>query len=343
MRLSMDLADRHNRTAARTTGGRIIRSRNWGKGGASFAPVERGGIVGLLKAAVPSHGAVEFLERGEEMAVGQVSLRRPAVAGTFYPAHPLQLKTAVERFLVRTTDPVTVTALIVPHAGYIYSGATAGKTYASADLPRRLFILCPNHTGMGSPLSCWSRGAWVTPLGEAPVDEELAALLMASAPLVHHDELAHRGEHAVEVQLPFLQVYLGSFSFVPVVVGTQDFEQLEALGRGLAAAIRALPSSAAIIVSSDMNHYESASVNRQKDEQALNAILRLDPAALYRVVHQRHITMCGYAPAVSALAAARLLGADRAEVVDYTHSGQITGDDAEVVSYAGVRIYKEPA
>ena len=283
------------------------------------------------------------VEGGDPMSAGSTPIRVPTVAGAFYPAHPLQLKTAVERFLVRTTDPVTATALIVPHAGYIYSGATAGKTFAAVDLPRRLFILCPNHTGMGSPLSCWSRGAWATPLGETLVDEELAALLMASAPLVQHDELAHRREHAVEVQLPFLQVYLGSFSFVPVVVGTQDFEQLEALGRGLARAAEAVSPAAAIIVSSDMNHYESASVNRQKDEQALHTVLSLDPAALYRVVHQRHITMCGYAPAVSALVAAHLLGAHRAEVVDYTHSGQITGDDAEVVSYAGVRIYKEPA
>lgn len=259
----------------------------------------------------------------------------------FYPEQPLQLKTSVERLLVRMMEPVEPIAIVVPHAGYIYSGATAGKTFAASNLPQRLIILCPNHTGLGTPISCWAKGAWKTPLGTVPVDEELCDALMAFTPRVEADEIAHMREHAIEVQLPFLQVMLERFSFVPVCVGTRDVEWLEALGRGMAAVVAASKDPVAIIVSSDMNHYEDAGTNRRKDDLALDAIESLAPQLLHRVVTKNHITMCGFAPAVSALFAARELGADRSELVDYTHSGMVTGDDAEVVSYAGVRIYKE--
>jgi len=270
-------------------------------------------------------------------------VRRPAVAGLFYPAHPLQLRTAVERFLVRTLDPVRALCLVVPHAGYVYSGATAGKTYAACELPRRLVILCPNHTGLGVPLSCWPSGAWVTPLGEVPVDDEAARFLLSAVPGLEADERAHLREHAVEVQLPFLQVYLESFSFVPVAVGTHRAEDLAALGHGLAEFLRRFGGEAALVVSSDMNHYESAAVNRRKDGLALDALAALDPEGLYRTVLDHDVSMCGFAPAVAALHAVRETGGGRADLVDYTHSGLVTGDHDQVVSYAGLRIHREAA
>ncbi len=275
------------------------------------------------------------------MADGGDPVRQPAVAGMFYPDHPLQLKTSVERLLVRMMDPVDATAVIVPHAGYIYSGATAGKTYAAVNLPEKLIILCPNHTGLGLPVACWSRGAWQTPLGTVPVDEELCDALMAAAPVVEADRMAHAREHAIEVQLPFLQVMLERFSIVPICVGTRDIEALEALGKAMASVIAAASEPVAVVVSSDMNHYEDAATNRRKDDLALEAIQALTPGVLHRVVVKNRITMCGFAPAVAAIYAARALGADRSELVDYTHSGMVTGDDREVVSYAGVRIYRE--
>jgi MEMO1 family protein len=274
------------------------------------------------------------------MLLGRQDVRTPAVAGAFYPAHPAQLKTAVERFLVRTLEPVPALAVIVPHAGYIYSGATAGKTYASVELPERLIILCPNHTGYGEPLSLMASGAWSTPLGDVPVDTALAEALLAEVPRLADDALAHRREHAVEVQLPFLQVLLEHFSFVPLALGTHDYGALETLGRGMARAIAASKERVAIVVSSDMNHYEDARTNRAKDDLALESVTKLAPKELHRVVLTRHISMCGFAPAVAALVAAGDLGADRSEIVDYTHSGLVTGDDDEVVSYAGVRIYR---
>jgi hypothetical protein len=277
------------------------------------------------------------------MVFGREEVREPAVAGMFYPDHPLQLKTAVERLLVRTMDPVSPLAVIVPHAGYIYSGATAGKTFASVDLPKRVVILCPNHTGAGAALACMARGKWTTPLGQVPINEQLADALMRAHPGLADDASAHRREHAIEVQLPFLQVLLGQFSFVPICVGTQHLDTLEALGGALAEIVKAWPEPVALVVSSDMNHYEAAAVNRRKDDLALKSITELSPDGLHEAVVENRITMCGFAPAVSALYAARALGANRSEIVDYTHSGMVTGNDAEVVSYAGVRIFKESA
>ena len=274
------------------------------------------------------------------MSQGLEGVRMPAVAGAFYPGRPDQLRTAVERFLVRMAEPVTPLAVIVPHAGYIYSGSTAGKTYASVNLPKTLIILCPNHTGLGAPLAFASGGRWRTPLGDVDVDEALARSLGAACPGLRDDALAHEREHAVEVQLPFLQVMLGGFTFVPVVVGIQSLSDLESLGKAMAEVVAGAGRPVALVVSSDMNHYEDVKTNRDKDSAAIDAILRLDPAALHRVVRERRISMCGYAPAVAALYACNALGADRAELVDYTHSGMVTGDVAEVVSYAGVRIFK---
>ncbi len=268
------------------------------------------------------------------------SLRLPVVAGTFYPSHPEQLKTAVERFLVREREALEVIALMAPHAGYLYSGSTAGKVYACSILPERLFILCPNHTGLGQPLAVYRKGAWRTPLGDVEVDEEMAAALLESCPECSPDEMAHLREHAVEVQLPFLQVMLGRFKIVPIAVGTSSVKALESLGNGLAKACGAAKGRAAIIISSDMNHYEPAAVNRRKDEATLAAMTALDAKRLYDTVTESGVTMCGFGPAVAAIAAANALGPCEADVVDYTHSGMVTGDDAEVVSYAGVRIWR---
>lgn len=274
------------------------------------------------------------------MTPGNFSVRAPAVSGAFYPGHPLQLRMAVERFLVREVDPAPVLALFVPHAGYVYSGSTAGKGYASSLLPRRLFLLCPNHTGLGAPLSCWPEGVWRTPLGDATVDTAMACALMEACPLVEADARAHLREHAAEVHLPFLQVYLPEFTFVPLAVGTGEIGSIQELGRGMARVLRELGEDAAIVVSTDMNHYESAKTNRRKDDLALDALLALDAPRLLRDCSREGITMCGAAPAAAAVFAAVELGASAADLVDYTHSGQVTGDESEVVSYAAVRILR---
>jgi len=268
-------------------------------------------------------------------------IRNPVVANLFYPANPLQLKTTVERFLVREKEIKKTPFLLVPHAGYIYSGSAAGKTFACSEVSKRVIILGPNHTGLGKPISVWSKGLWKTPLGSAKVDEEISSELLNSLSKDCEDKMGHLREHSIEVELPFMQVRYQDFTFVPVCVGTENFDELIELGESIAKVFKRFGNDLTLIVSSDMNHYESAKVNKKKDGYAIEKILKVDEKGLYEVVQEKNISMCGFAPCVSALYAMKTLGFNNFEVVDYTHSGLITNDDSEVVSYAGIRCFKE--
>ena len=274
------------------------------------------------------------------------AVRQPAVAGRFYPANAQRLRAEVETY---TTAPASASAepeskirafgCVVPHAGYIYSGHVAGAVYRRLELPERFVILCPNHTGMGEPLAVMSEGAWHTPLGDASIDEKLAGQLKVKLPLLSEDQAAHRYEHALEVQLPFLQVLAPGFQFVPITVGTSNFDVLNALGTVIGSAAAEAGEPVLVIASSDMNHYESDSVTRVKDRRAIDQLLALDPRGLYDIVHKADISMCGYGPAVVMLTAARKLGATKAELIRYATSGDVSGDRDMVVGYAGVAVY----
>jgi hypothetical protein len=220
----------------------------------------------------------------------------------------------------------------------MYSGHVAGAVFARLELPQRFIILCPNHTGMGAPLAIMSQGRWLTPLGEVPVDSELAATLRQDCELLSEDEAAHAAEHALEVQLPFLQALVGKFSFVPIAVGVGQFEALEALGNAMAMAVASEERRPMIVASSDMNHYESDRITRVKDGKALQKILDLDPRGLFDVVRKENISMCGYGPAVAMLTAAKKLGARSSQVIKYATSGDVSGDRDMVVGYAGVAV-----
>ena len=275
-----------------------------------------------------------------ENLMADVSWRRnPVVAGTFYPGNASQLRHSVENLLTREREVLSPRILLVPHAGYIYSGATAGRSYACCELPKRLFVLGPNHTGIGAGVSVWPEGSWATPLGEVEIDADLAERFLSAAKIAEKDRLAHMREHSIEVQLPFIQVRYEDVRFVPVCVGVHRLDSLMELGEALAESCRGIEKETVFVVSSDMNHYESAKVNRGKDDKAIAAMVELDPEKLYRTVVENEISMCGLAPAVAALQGAKLLGAKNCELVDYTHSGIMTGDDSEVVSYAGVRAW----
>jgi len=272
------------------------------------------------------------------------AVRQPAVAGSFYPANPQRLRAEIEHYTAAPPEAeaqpkVSALGCVVPHAGYMYSGHVAGAVYRRLELTERVAILCPNHTGMGEPLAIMSEGAWRTPLGDAPIDEELAAELKARMPLLSEDDEAHRSEHALEVQLPFLQVLLPEFRFVPITIGTGNFEVLSALGVAIANALAQHDERILVIASSDMNHYESDSVTRVKDRRAIDQLLALDPRGLYTVVREGNISMCGYGPAVAMLTAARKLGASKAELIRYATSGDVGGDRDRVVGYAGIAVY----
>jgi len=269
-------------------------------------------------------------------------LRQPAVAGRFYPDDAGELAQQVASFCVtestpeKAEPPRRAMACLVPHAGYRFSGHVAGAVYARIALPRRILMLGPRHYPRGQAQAILSEGAWQTPLGRAEIDTELAAQLKRACPSLAEDSVAHSREHALEVQLPFLQHLMGDFRFVPIALGTVDFTELETLGRAIAEVLSAQTEAVLMIASSDMNHYESDAVTRIKDRKALDRIVALDPRGLLEAVRKEGVSMCGVGPAVSVLTAARRLGATRAELIHYATSGDVNGDHNEVVGYAGV-------
>jgi AmmeMemoRadiSam system protein B len=264
------------------------------------------------------------------------ALRLPAVAGRFYPGDRAVLLKDVESYLSPAAAPKPALGCIAPHAGYVYSGPVAGAVYANIEVPRRCVVLCPNHTGRGRPLAIMSGGVWQTPLGPVRIDSALADALKQQFPLFSEDREAHRAEHAIEVQLPFLQERQPHFTFVPIALGTGNFETLEKLGEALAEVLKAQDELILIVASSDMNHYESDRITRVKDHKAIERILALDPRGLYETVIREDVSMCGFGPAVAMLTAAKLLGATSATLVKYATSGDVSGDQEMVVGYAGV-------
>jgi AmmeMemoRadiSam system protein B len=266
-------------------------------------------------------------------------IREPAVAGQFYSNEPDQLRSDISAYTLPKNGPkLSAIGCLVPHAGYRYSGLVAGGVYERLELPRRLIILSPNHRREGAPMAARIAGAWRTPLGDARIDRDLAHAVLIRCRLLQVDSAAHRFEHAVELQLPFLQVLIPDFTFVPIAIGTGQMDALLMLGESIASAIEEIGEKALVIASSDMSHYESDSETRRKDRMAINRLLALDPEGLFEVVHQNQISMCGYGPAIAMLIAASRLGASRAELIKYATSGDLSGELDRVVGYAGLAV-----
>ncbi len=265
-------------------------------------------------------------------------IRQPAVAGQFYPRSPRELDRVVRGYTREEPRKLAARGVVVPHAGYVYSGGVAGRVFSSVEIPPRLVIFCPNHTGAGTDASVMARGAWRMPWGDVPVDEELAARLLSAAPILSEDPSAHRGEHSLEVQLPFIHRFRLDFSFVPVALGWLSLEECRELGEAVGRTVAADPEPPLLVASSDMSHYEPDARARAKDRMAIDRILALDPEGLHRTVAQERISMCGVIPATVVLFAARALGASSARLVEYATSGDASGDYDRVVGYAGLAI-----
>ena len=265
-------------------------------------------------------------------------LRPPAVAGRFYPDEPRELAREVLTMsgLPEGEQQTQAISCMVPHAGYRFSGHVAGAVYGRIKLPQSIVVIGPRHFPRGRAQAILSQGAWQTPLGPMTIDSELAGELMQACPALVEDVVAHREEHSIEVQLPFLQCLGKDVSFVPIALGPIGFAELEFLGKAIAGVVSRKTNRPLIVASSDMNHYEADDVTRQKDAFALERVLALDAPGLYETVRARGITMCGYGPTVSMLTAARLLGATQGKLVRYATSGDINGDRSQVVGYAGV-------
>lgn len=274
-------------------------------------------------------------------------IRPPAVAGRFYPNDPVELRAVVATLLadarqsIRPSDHRTV-AVIAPHAGYLYSGATAAAVFARVQIPGLVVILAPNHTGVceaESGVSLWESGAFRTPLGDVAIDADAAAALRdISHGFVDVDHQAHRDEHAVEVELPFLQMLRSDVRIVPLLLAWDAWPAAHSLGELLGRFLKATGEPVLMLASSDLNHYEAAAVSERKDARALEAVTALDGAELLERCKRERISMCGRGPVAVVLHTALASGATRADVVDYRHSGWVSGDNARVVGYAGVLI-----
>jgi hypothetical protein len=274
--------------------------------------------------------------------------RHPAVAGQFYKGTAEGLRQQVESFVVLAAEKVRALGILSPHAGLMYSGIVAGAVYSRLDLPDTYILIGPNHTGLGAPISIMARGSWETPLGSVAIDEALAGMLLSRYSRIREDSLAHLHEHSLEVQLPFIQYFKKDFTIVPIQMMDTRLETCLELGRAVAGAIRDRMGSerqgtkdersgnVLIVASSDMSHYEAASIAKEKDQKAIKQILNRDPAGLYRTIREYGITMCGYGPAVAMLTACNELGATRADLVIYANSGEVSGDYDQVVGYAGM-------
>ncbi|MEZ4749804.1 MAG: AmmeMemoRadiSam system protein B [Bdellovibrionota bacterium] len=265
--------------------------------------------------------------------------RHTAVAGRFYPAQPKALETQLEDWFASLGREERLrTAIIAPHAGYLYSGLTAAKVYAQSQIPDSVVLLCPNHTGEGPRLSIWNQGLWETPLGNVAVDEELASRMIAAVPDLQPDRAAHLYEHAIEVHLPCLRFLNSSVRIVPIVVGPINMTRALAIGMDLGNVLKRERNRPLLVASTDMSHYLPATVAEPLDRLALEKIEAFDPAGLYKTVSDNEISMCGFIPTTITMQAARNLGATQCELIDYTNSGVASGDYDSVVGYASACI-----
>lgn len=265
-------------------------------------------------------------------------LRLPAVSGRFYPSHPNELRALVSQYASAepTQTASKVRACLVPHAGYIYSGHVAGAVYGRIEIPKKILILGVRHYPKGENLAILSKGAWRTPLGDAPIDAPLAEALKIACPALREDSVAHGSEHSLEVQIPFLQVLKPDFTFVPVALGTVRFEELVAVGKAIGRVLADSNEEVLLLTTSDLNHYEDDLTTRAKDKKAINKVLELDARGLYDTCRNEEISMCGLGPTVAMLSALGELGETKAELVRYATSGDISGDFSGVVGYAGM-------
>src|SRR3989304_1699689 len=265
-------------------------------------------------------------------------IREAAVAGQFYPERPYELSSMIKKMVDETVAKEDVIGLIAPHAGYIYSGAVTGAVISRVKFKDTFIIIGPNHTGAGKPLSIMTEGVWRTPLGDTEIDSALAKKILESSKYLQEDSLAHEDEHSIEVQLPFLQYFKSNIKIVPIILSYAGGEAYKAIGKEIARAIKESGKEVVIIASSDMTHYEPQEYAREQDTQAIDAILALDEDLLLKRVKGLDISMCGYAPAVCLVSAAKELGTQGAKLIKYQTSGDTTGDYSSVVGYAGIVI-----
>jgi MEMO1 family protein len=262
-------------------------------------------------------------------------IRKPSVAGSFYPSDSTELRAFCKTYLTDASSPLSARAVILPHAGYIYSGECACIVLSQITLPETILLLGPNHRGVGSEFALYSRGAWETPLGQTVIAEDLAASLLESSHDIHDNPRSHETEHSLEVIIPFLQYKKTSVKIAPLLIGTLDFEWAAEVAYSIGEMLASKTEPILIAISNDMSHYEPDATTRVKDRYAIDAILNLDAEGLLKAVKAHRISMCGIVPVYMLLKMKDQLKIKKATLADYRTSADASGDKDRVVGYAG--------
>jgi AmmeMemoRadiSam system protein B/AmmeMemoRadiSam system protein A len=287
-----------------------------------------------------------LMVQGGSMTGEALRVRPPAVAGSFYPADAKELRKIVDDFLAQAATPVfhNVVALVAPHAGYPYSGPVAAWSYKMliGRKVSRVVVIAPSHYEAFDFAAVYNGAAYATPLGQVSVDRRFAERLVKMSPRVKLSDAGHGPrEHALEVQLPFLQRVLGEFQVVPIVMGDQSYDSSRALGLALAKLIQG--TDTLIVASSDLSHYHPYAEAVRIDWKTLHAIEGWDYLNLSRNFGLGVWEACGGAPIVAAMIAAERLGGTKAQVLKYANSGDTSGDRSRVVGYSAIALLKEPS
>lgn len=276
-------------------------------------------------------------------------LRKPAVAGMFYPDDSEELVKTIEDCFLHSFGPGKIPDIesfegndypvnvMVPHAGFQYSGTIAAHSYcelAKNGFPEVFIIIGPNHTGLGSEVSVFNKGEWITPLGNIQIDEEFADTLISFSDFASADFAAHMREHSIEVQLPFLQYFSNDFKIVPVVLGSQTISAANDLAAAILKAGEKLDKSYCVIASSDLSHSNTQERANKVDGFVLEDIENMDEFKLLEEIIQYNITMCGYGPVMTTMILSKMCGKNTSEILAYKTSGDISGDLSSVVGYA---------
>ena len=276
-------------------------------------------------------------------------LRQPAVAGAFYPDNPEILKKTIENCFLDDFGVGELPSIgefegedyplniMVPHAGYQYSGAIASHGYCRLvqnGFPEVFIILSPNHTGYGREISVFNEGEWITPLGSVQIDDEFAEAIISHSDIASADFTAHRYEHSIEVQLPFLQYFSDNFKIVPITMGSQSFTATNDLAKAIFEAANDLNKSYCVIASTDLSHFNNQEKANTVDGFVLEDIEEMNEFKLFEEVIQYNITMCGYGPVMTTIVLSKMSNKSNCEILAYKTSGDVTGDLSSVVGYA---------